>query len=167
MDPKSETWRKAAHDIITELAATNTLIVSDMVVAALEAANMGLNNYSALGGVFTRAAKAGLIIKTDETQPGNRKSHSAKTVWRSLTYKNIADPVTPEFEALHAMITNALGFNAATIRNASIIFAAGPLKPSAMRLQLKEFKKLGDDYNAQHIKIIERLEKRVGRNEVA
>lgn len=164
MDPKTEAWRKAAHDVITELAATNTLIVSDMVVAALEASNMGLNNYSALGGVFTRAAKAGIIVKTDETQPGNRKSHSAKTVWRSLTYKNITDPVTPELEALSSMITNALGFNAAIVRNASIIFAAGPLKQSALKRQIAEFKKLGDDYNARHIDIVERLEKRANRN---
>lgn len=164
VDPKTEAWRKQAHDIVTELAATNTLIVSDMVVAALEAANIGLDNYSALGGVFTRAAKAGLIVKTDETQPGNRKSHSAKTVWRSLTYKNVADPVTPELEALSAMITNALGYNAAIVRNASIIFAAGPLKQSEFKRQIKEFKRIGDEYNAQHINIVERLEKRVNRN---
>lgn len=160
MDPKTQAWREAAHGVITELAATNTLIVSDMVVAALEQAGMGLNNYSALGGVFTRAAKAGLIVKTDETAPGNRKSHSAKTVWRSLTYKNVADPVTPELEALSAMITNALGYNAAIVRNASIIFAAGPLKQSELKRQINEFKKIGDEYNAKHISIVERLEKR-------
>lgn len=165
MDPKTEAWRKAAHDIITELAATNTLIVSDMVVAALEQAGMGLNNYSALGGVFTRAAKAGLIIKTDETQPGNRKSHSAKTVWRSLTYKKATADVSPELEAISAMITNALGYNAAIIRNASIVFAAGPLKQSELKRQIKEFTKIADEYNAQHIKIIEHLDKRAGANQ--
>lgn len=163
MDPKTEAWRKGAHDVITELAKTNTLIVSDMVVAALEAANMGLNNYSALGGVFTRAAKAGLIMKTDETQRSReRNSHSAKTVWRSLIYVP-ATPVAPEQEALSHMITNALGFNAATVRHASMVFAAGPgMKPHHMKRQVKEFQKIQDEYTAQHIKIVERLNAQLG-----
>ena len=157
MDPKSETWRKAAHDIITELAASNTLIVSDMVVSALETANMGLNNYSALGGVFTRAAKAGLIIKTDETQPGNRKSHSAKTVWRSLIYQQ-STPVNAEMEAVLGIMRNALEFNAVTVRYASQVIAAGPgFKPQHLKRIRQEFVDITDKYQAQNIKILDRL----------
>lgn len=161
MDPKTEAWRKAAHDVITELAATNTLIVSDMVVAALEQAGMGLSNYSALGGVFTRAAKAGLIVKTDETAPGNRKSHSAKTVWRSLTYKK-AEVVSPELEALSAMVVNALDFNAGTIRLASVVYGNfGDMKRSGQKKVLDDFNEMQDKYVAQHVKISEELMKRL------
>lgn len=161
MDPKSEAWRKAAHDIITELAATNTLIVSDMVVAALEAANMGLNNYSALGGVFTRAAKAGLIVKTDETQPGNRKSHSAKTVWRSLAYVK-TEVVSPELEALSAMVVNSLDFNAGTIRLASLVYSRfGDMKRQQQKQIVNDFNEMQDKYMAQHVKISEELMKRL------
>lgn len=162
MDPKSEAWRKAAHDIITELAATNTLIVSDMVVAALEAANMGLNNYSALGGVFTRAAKAGLIVKTDETQPGNRKSHSAKTVWRSLTYKKAAS-TAPELDTLTAMINNALEYNAAVVARASLVYAQGHIEDRKyLKRTVADFNKMQDQYTAKNISIIEAYAKVVG-----
>lgn len=162
MDPKTEQWRSAAHDIIAELAASNSLIVSDMVVAALEAANMGLDNYSALGGVFTRAAKAGLIQKTDETQPGNRKSHSAKTVWRSLVYKK-AEDASPELTAISQMVINALDFNAATIRLASMVYGHfGDLKPHRQKAVIKDFQSIQDNYTSRHAAISEELLKRVG-----
>ena len=161
MDPKTEAWRKAAHDVITELAATNSLIVSDMVVAALETAGMGLNNYSALGGVFTRAAKAGLIVKTDETAPGNRKSHSAKTVWRSLVYKK-AEAVSPELEALSAMVVNALDFNAGTIRLASMVYGHfGDMKRHQQKKIIDQFNDMQDKYVSQHVKISDELLKRI------
>lgn len=162
MDPKTEAWRKAAHDVITELAATNTLIVSDMVVAALEAANMGLDNYSALGGVFTRAAKAGLIVKTDETQPGNRKSHSAKTVWRSLAYKK-APSTAPELDTLTAMINNTLEYNAAIVARASLIYAQGPITDRKyLKRAVADFNKIQDQYSAKNIALVEAYAKTVG-----
>lgn len=162
MDPKTEAWRKAAHDVITELAATNTLIVSDMVVAALEAANMGLDNYSALGGVFTRAAKAGLIAKTDETVAGNRKSHSAKTVWRSLTYKK-APSTAPELDTLTAMINNALEYNAAIVARASLVYAQGPITDRKyLKRTVADFNKMQDQYSAKNVQIIEAYAKVVG-----
>lgn len=161
MDPKTQEWREAAHAVITELAATNSLIVSDMVVAALEQAGMGLSNYSALGGVFTRAAKAGLIVKTDETAPGNRKSHSAKTVWRSLVYKK-AEAVSPELEALSAMVVNALDFNAGTIRLASMVYGHyGDMKLSQQKRVIDDFNEMQDKYVARHVDISEQLIKRL------
>jgi hypothetical protein len=164
MDPKTEQWRKAAHDVITELAASNSLIVSDMVVAALEQAGMGLNNYSALGGVFTRAAKAGLIVKTDETAPGNRKSHSAKTVWRSLTYKK-AQGTSPELDTLTAMITNALEYNAAIVARASLIYAQGHVEDRKyLKRQVADFNKIQDQYTAKNVALVEAYAKVVGVN---
>lgn len=162
MDPKTEAWRTQAHAIVAELAATNTLIVSDMVVAALEAANMGLNNYSALGGVFTRAAKAGLIVKTDETQPGNRKSHSAKTVWRSLTYKRVV-PIAPELEILTALITNALEYNAALVGRASLVYAQSPISDTKfLEREVEAFNKIQDQYSAKNIALVEAYTKIAG-----
>lgn len=164
LDPKTESWRIAAHDIITELAATNTLIVSDMVVAALEAANMGLDNYSALGGVFTRAAKAGLIAKTDETQPGNRKSHSAKTVWRSLVYKK-GEATSPELDTLTAMINNTLEYNAAIIARASLIYAQGHIEDRKyLKRAVADFNKIHDQYSARNIALVEAYAKVIGVN---
>lgn len=91
MDGKDPKWRQAAHSTLETLARHNQYIVSDTLIAALEDAGYGLNNYSALGGVFTRAAKERLIVKTGNYQQSNRtKSHSAKTVWRSLVYKESA-----------------------------------------------------------------------------
>lgn len=164
MDPKTETWRKAAHDVIAELAKSNTLIVSDMVVSALETANMGLNNYSALGGVFTRAAKAGLIVKTDEKQAGNRKSHSAKTVWRSLVYKK-GEATSPELDALTGIITNALEFNAAIIARASLIYSNGPIGDRKyLKRNVDAFAKIQDQYSAKNIQLVEAYAKSVGVN---
>lgn len=154
-------WRIKAHAIIEEVARSNKLVVSDMVIAALEEADMGLNNYSGLGGVFKRAANAGFIAKTDETVAGNRKSHSAKTVWRSLIYKD-AVPVSPELDAINAMAVNALEFNAGTIRLASLVYGHfGDLKPHKQKEVVKDFQKMQDQYTARHIEIAETLIKRI------
>lgn len=158
MDPKTQAWREAAHNVIVELAASNSLIVSDMVVAALEQAGMGLDNYSALGGVFTRAAKAGLIVKTDETAPGNRKSHSAKTVWRSLTYKK-AETGNPEQNAISGMIINALEYNAATVRYASLIYDKQELDNKTLKRAIKDFNEMADVYQAKNAAIMDDLQK--------
>jgi hypothetical protein len=165
IDPKTEAWRTAAHNVITELAKANTHIVSDMVIAALEETGNGLNNYSALGGVFTRAAKAGLIVKTGDTQRSReRNSHSAKIVWKSLVYSN-GIQVSPELAAVSAMITNNLAFNAATIRNASLIFAAGTVEDrKQLQQHIDEFKKLEDQYIAQHTRILDDLAAQLERN---
>lgn len=165
VDPKTEAWRTAAHSVITELAKANTHIVSDMVIDALEASGNGLNNYSALGGVFTRAAKAGLIVKTDEAKRSRvRNSHSAKIVWKSLVYEN-GIAVSPELSAVSAMITNNLAFNAATIRNASLIFAAGTITDrKQLQRHIDEFKKLEDQYIAQHTRILDDLAAQLERN---
>lgn len=68
MDGKSPEWRAAAHDLLVALAKDNKYIVSDMVIVFLESAGYGLANYSALGGVFKRAAAAGIIKKIDHTK---------------------------------------------------------------------------------------------------
>lgn len=80
MDGKSEQWRAAAHDLLVALAKENKYIVSDMVILFLESAGYGLDDYSALGGVFRRAAKAGIIRKIE--QPKKAK----QSLWISTAF---------------------------------------------------------------------------------
>lgn len=75
---------EAAEYALPQMALYNQYITADTLIAVLEQDGYTLSNYSVLGGVFTRAAKAGII---DKSPSANRsKSHSAKTVWRSLIY---------------------------------------------------------------------------------
>lgn len=80
IDGKSEAWRDAAHRLITALAKENKYIVSDMAILFLESAGYGLDDYSALGGAFRRAAKAGIIKKIE--QPKRAK----QSLWISTIY---------------------------------------------------------------------------------
>lgn len=161
-DTKDQQWREAAHKVIEAVAKENSIVVSDMVVAALESAGLGLDNYSALGGVFTRAAKAGFIQKTDETQHSTRgKSHSAKTVWASLIYR--ADDVSPEARALSSLIMAALDFNAETVRYASTVYRAGGLDQKTHKHAVRDFQKIQDNYSARIAMIMEQFEKVGGK----
>ena len=142
MISKTDKWRQSAHEVIAEIAQNNQYIVSDMVVTALEQANLGLTNYSSLGGVFTRAAKAGLIKKTDEKQQSTRsKSHSAKTVWVSLVYK-AKEPVN----IFTALVMAALDFNAITVRYASLVYSQSPLDKEQYQRAANEFMRMQTDY---------------------
>lgn len=61
MDGKSQAWRDSADKLLEALALENRYIVADMVILFLESAGYGLKDYSALGGVFKRASKKGII----------------------------------------------------------------------------------------------------------
>lgn len=91
MDGKSQEWRDAAHKLLVALAKENKYIVSDMVILFLESADHGLKDYSPLGGVFRRAAKAGIIRKIE--QPKATK----QSLWISCIYETggsiAAEPV--------------------------------------------------------------------------
>lgn len=80
MDGKSQAWRDAADKLIRSLALENKYIVADMLIIFLESAGYGLKNYSALGGVFKRASKAGIIKRVDRrTKPA---------IWISNVYES-------------------------------------------------------------------------------
>jgi hypothetical protein len=156
MDGKTNEWRDQAHDIIKSVAENNSIVVSDMVVSALESTGLGLDNYSVLGGVFTRAAKEGLIVKTDITQQSTReRSNSAKTVWRSLIYKPAG--ITAAQETLNSLLIAALDFNAETIRLASLVFAGGEMDIEQYQRALKGFNEVSDKYQARQAKVLEAL----------
>lgn len=155
---KSDEWRKKAHEVIRDVASKNSIVVSDMVVAALEEAGLGLDNYSSLGGVFTRAAKEGILQKTQETQQSTRaKSNSAKTVWISLIYQQ--DGVAPEARVLNSLLMAALDFNAETVRFASMVYRQGGLDEKTHKTSLAKFKDIQDTYSARISMVLEDYEK--------
>lgn len=159
---KSEDWRQKAHEVIKKVASENSIVVSDMVVTALEQAGLGLDNYSPLGGVFTRAAKEGILQKTEEQQHSTRgKSHSAKTVWASLIYQQ--DKLNPEARVLNSLLMAALDFNAETVRYASMVYRAGGVDQKLHEQSVKRFKAIQDNYNARIAIILEEYEKVGGK----
>jgi len=162
IDSKSVEWRTKAHEVVKQVAEANSIVVGDMVVTALEKAGLGLENYSPLGGVFTRAAKDGYIQKTDETQHSTRgKSHSAKTVWASLIYQQ--DKLSPEARVLNSLLMAALDFNAETVRFASMIYRAGGLDEKGHKRSVDKFKEIQDTYSARISMLLEDYEKVGGR----
>lgn len=80
----SKSMIDAAERVLLQMALNNQYITADTLIAVLTQDGYTATNYSALGGVFLRAAKAGIIDKSPSFNPS--KSHSAKTVWRSLIY---------------------------------------------------------------------------------
>jgi len=78
MDGKSQAWRDAADRLVEALARDNQYIVGDILIIFLESAGYGLNDYTALGGVFKRTAKRGIISRIDS----NRK----QALWKSNIY---------------------------------------------------------------------------------
>lgn len=78
MDGKSQAWRDAAEKLLIALAKENQYIVADMLIIFLESAGYGLKDYSALGGVFKRAAKRGIISRIDRPK---------QALWLSKVYK--------------------------------------------------------------------------------
>lgn len=76
---KSKNWRDNADKLLTALARENKYIVSDMVIIFLESAGYGLSDYSPLGGVFKRAAKAGIISRIQRP--------TKQALWISKIYK--------------------------------------------------------------------------------
>lgn len=78
MDGKSQAWRDAADRLLEALAKDNQYIVADMVQVFLESAGYGLEDYSALGGVFKRAAQRGIIKRIDRP--------TKQALWASQIY---------------------------------------------------------------------------------
>lgn len=155
-DGKTNEWRNQAHDLITDLAKNNGMVVSDMLVTALEENGLGLDNYSVLGGVFNRAAAAGLIVKTDITQQSTRaRSKSAKTVWRSLVYTP-ADQ-SKEQSVIGSLLVAALDFNAETIRLASLVYAGGQMDVETYKHHIKAFNEISDKYVSRQAKVLESI----------
>lgn len=90
----SPEWKQAATDALTHCAYTQHQFTADSFWAELEVICRFRNidcasvNKSASGGVFTRAKRAGLILKTNRTRPSQRPVAHQKElpVWESEVY---------------------------------------------------------------------------------
>ena len=80
MDYKNNHWRDAADNLLHALAIENKYIVSDMLIIYLESADLELDNYSPLGGVFRRAAAKGYISRVSRP--------TKQALWISNLYKS-------------------------------------------------------------------------------
>lgn len=74
----------AAERVLRQMALNNQYITADTLIAVLMQDGYTTTNYSALSGVFLRGVRDGIIDRSPSFNPS--KSHSAKTVWRSLIY---------------------------------------------------------------------------------
>lgn len=88
MDGKSQAWRDAADKLLEALARENKYLVADMVILFLESAGYGLEDYSALGGVFKRAGKRGMIKQVRKTKN--------QILWVSNVYGELQSPILKE-----------------------------------------------------------------------
>ncbi len=78
IDSNTRQWRDGADRLLLALAQENKFIVSDMLIIYLEASGYKLDNYSAIGGVFRRAAKLSLIKRVERP--------TKQRLWRSMVY---------------------------------------------------------------------------------
>ena len=74
----------AAERVLRQMALNNQYITADTLIAVLMQDGYTTTNYSALCGVFLRGVRDDIIDKSPTANPS--KSHSTKTVWRSLIY---------------------------------------------------------------------------------
>lgn len=77
-------WKDLAYEAVEATARRLPEFISDDVweYGGLESTRED----RALGPVFLRAARAGLIVKTDRVRPSVRSHLSGKPVWRSTVY---------------------------------------------------------------------------------
>lgn len=80
IDAKSQAWRDAADKLLERLAQSNQYLVSDILIIFLESAGYGLKDYGAIGGVFKRGAKKGVISQIE-------RKNATKTLWKSNIYR--------------------------------------------------------------------------------
>ena len=81
-------WKQTATDCLLEVAKSKAEFTSDDVVEMLEQQDAETHNLSALGGVFQRAEKAGVISNTgDMVQTRIARRHRKLTLWKSKLYR--------------------------------------------------------------------------------
>ena len=75
-------WRDLAYFIVGNLADVGRWFTADDVAELIDLAGVSTGNPSALGPVFQRAARAGLIVKTGEYRQSRlSRRHRALVVW--------------------------------------------------------------------------------------
>ena len=84
----SPDWKHLVDTAIDKYARTCHEINSELIWDYLASIGATTHEPRAMGAAFQRAAKKGLILKTDRTIPAQRKSRHAGDirVWSSLVY---------------------------------------------------------------------------------
>ena len=87
-DHASDDWKHLVDTAIHTFARTNSEFTSEHIWAYLESIGATTHENRAMGAAFQRAAKKGLITKTNRTVPAQRKSrHSGDVrIWTSNVY---------------------------------------------------------------------------------
>jgi hypothetical protein len=78
-------WKDVAYDAVVLTARNFREFISDDVWKVSDLPSTREDR--ALGPVFLKASRAGLIAKTDRVRPSVRSHLSGKPVWRSLIYE--------------------------------------------------------------------------------
>jgi hypothetical protein len=86
-DHANDHWKHLAYDAVRQLARTRQWFTTDDVWQLLAASNAATREHRAMGPVMLRAAKAGLIAKTDRVLPTTRPSANCRPVaiWLSTS----------------------------------------------------------------------------------
>ena len=82
-------WKRMAWECLCLVARRQPELTADDVLELLEHQSVRTHNLAALGPVFQRAARAGLILNTDRmVQSRIPRRHRKITVWKSLTVES-------------------------------------------------------------------------------
>lgn len=84
-DNADPAWKEAAYRAVLMVARTNATFISDDVWE--QTSLPPAREDRALGPVFLRAARDGMIRKTDRVRPSKRSHYSGKPVWESLIFE--------------------------------------------------------------------------------
>ena len=79
-------WKVRAYEVVQYLASAEDEFTTDDVWAMLDSSAENTHERRAMGGVITRAARAGLIENTGRVKKSTRVvcHQNPKAVWRSL-----------------------------------------------------------------------------------
>lgn len=82
------TWEEASADCIKQVATQKRRFTGDDVMNLLEERGFSTGDSRALGPAMVRAAKAGLMEKTETFQASTRRSQhgSPRRVWQSCIF---------------------------------------------------------------------------------
>jgi hypothetical protein len=84
-DHANDHWKQLAYEAVQQLARTRQWFTTDDVWQVLATSDAATHEHRAMGAVMRRAAKAGLIAKTDRVLPTTRPCANCRPVaiWHS------------------------------------------------------------------------------------
>lgn len=87
-DHANEAWKAAAYAAVEACAQRRETLIVDDVWPYLEALSETTHDFRALGPVMRKAAKEGVIAKTDQFRLSHAHNHGTpRPVWKSLVWR--------------------------------------------------------------------------------